>query len=115
MRRPSPGLEGESEPPASTGLREFEEQTALGELYLGALMQRQWRLSLGLALSFVGFLAVQPLLAWMWPTWGRLRLLGIPLAWIVLAVGSYFLLVWLGWLYVRRAGEVDDEFTDLLR
>jgi hypothetical protein len=32
----------------------------------------------------------------------------------VLGVGSYPLMVWLGGRYVRRAEEVDDEFTDLL-
>jgi hypothetical protein len=32
----------------------------------------------------------------------------------VLGVGSYPLMVWLGSRYVRRAEEVDDEFTDLL-
>jgi uncharacterized membrane protein (DUF485 family) len=107
-------LEGESENSASTGLLEFEEQTEVGELYLKALMRRQGRLSLGVALVFVGFLLVQPMLAWWWPSWGTLRIFGIPVAWLVLGVASYPLLIWLGSIYVRRAEEVDDEFTDLL-
>lgn len=107
--------EGEAEAPASTGLLEFEEQTEVGELYLRALMHRQGRLSIGIALAFVAFLLAQPLLAWWWPEWGRLEVFGLPVAWLVLAVVSYPLLVWLGSIYVRRAEEVDDEFTDLLR
>ncbi|MGC1185633.1 MAG: hypothetical protein WBA31_10870 [Candidatus Dormiibacterota bacterium] len=116
MSQQVPGTgEGEGDGFSSTGLLEFEEQTEVGELYLRALMHRQGRLSLGIALAFAGFLLLQPLLAWWWPEWGRLRLLGIPVSWLLLGVLSYPLLVWLGSIYVRRAEEVDDEFTDLLR
>lgn len=116
MAQHLPGaLEGDPEAPASTGLLEFEEQTEVGELYLRALMRRQWRLSLGVALAFAAFLLVQPLLAWWWPEWGSLKLLGLPVSWLVLGVGAYPLLIWLGSMYVRRAEEVDEEFTDLLR
>ena len=115
MSQPRSGaLEGEAENAASTGLLEFEEQTEVGELYLKALMRRQVRLSLGVAGAFVGFLLVQPLLAWWWAGWGVLRIFGIPVSWLVLGVASYPLLIWLGSIYVRRAEEVDDEFTDLL-
>jgi len=108
-------LQSEADPPPSTGLLEFEEQTEVGELYLKALVRRQRRLSLGVAAVFATFLLVQPLLAWWWPGWSRLRLVGIPVDWLVLGLGSYPLLIWLGSIYVRRAEEVDDEFTDLLR
>ncbi|MGH7643640.1 MAG: hypothetical protein ACRENX_11660 [Candidatus Dormibacteria bacterium] len=115
MSKPLPRTpEGEAELPTSTGLLEFEEQTEVGEVYLKALMRRQGRLSLGVALTFVGFLLVQPLLAFWWPEWGALRLFGIPVSWLVLGIASYPLLIWLGTIYVRRAEEVDDEFTDLL-
>ncbi|MGH7666011.1 MAG: hypothetical protein ACRENY_06555 [Candidatus Dormibacteria bacterium] len=116
MAQQLPGApEVEAEPPPSTGLLEFEEQTEVGELYLRALMRRQGRLSLSVAVAFAAFLMVQPLLAWLWPEWGQLQLGGIPLAWLVLGIASYPLLIWLGSIYVRRAEEVDDEFTDLLR
>lgn len=98
-----------------TGLRDLEEQTALGEFYLRALMRRQLRLSLGLALTFAAFLGVQPLLSWFWHPYTQLKLLGIPCSWLILGLLSYPLMIWLGSLYVRRAEEVDDEFTDLLR
>jgi uncharacterized membrane protein (DUF485 family) len=104
----------ESPGPAPTRLTEFEEQTEVGGLYLQALMRRQLRLSLTLALIFVAFLVAQPILSTVWPPWTALRLWGIPLPWLVLGVGSYPLMVWLGSRYVRRAEEVDDEFTDLL-
>lgn len=100
--------------PSPTRLLEFEEQTEVGSVYLQALMRRQLRLSLTIAGTFVAFLAVQPLISTLWPQWSRIRLVGLPLPWIVLAIGSYPLLIWLGRVYVRRAEEVDDEFTDLL-
>ena len=102
-------------PPASSGLREFSEQTEVGGVFLQALMRRQLRLSLGVALVFFAFLVAQPLLATLWHPWTQWRLLGVPVTWLVLGVLSYPLLVWLGRLYVRRAEEVDEEFTDLLR
>ncbi|MHB1526216.1 MAG: DUF485 domain-containing protein [Candidatus Dormibacteria bacterium] len=98
----------------SPRLKEFEEQTEVGGLYLQALMRRQLRLSLTLALTFVAFLGAQPLLSTFWPPWTEIKLLGVPVSWLVLGVGSYPLLVWLGSRYVRLAEEVDDEFTDLL-
>lgn len=104
---------------ASTGssprLREFSEQTEVGSVFLQALVRRQLRLSLTVAGAFVAFLAVQPLISEVWPAWGDLQLAGIPVTWLVLGVGSYPLLVWLGRRYVRRAEEIDNEFTDLLR
>ena len=101
--------------PASSGLREFSEQTEVGGVFLQALMRRQLRLSLGVAAVFFAFLGAQPLLSTVWKPWTRWQIAGIPLTWVVLGVLSYPLLVWLGRHYVRRAEEVDEEFTDLLR
>ena len=100
--------------PQPSRLLEFQEQTEVGGVYLQALMRRQLRLSLALALIFVAFLFVQPLISTWIPQWASLRLAGVPLPWLVLGIGSYPILIWLGSLYVRRAEEVDDEFTDLL-
>ncbi len=100
--------------PQASRLLEFEEQTAVGTLYLQALMRRQLRLSLTLAFIFVAYLFAQPLLSTWFPQWATVRVLGVPLPWLVLGVGSYPILIWLGSIYVRRAEEVDDEFTDLL-
>jgi putative solute:sodium symporter small subunit len=105
------GPEGEPQP---SRLLEFQEQTEVGSVYLQALMRRQLRLSLTLALIFVGFLFIQPLISTWIPQWAALRLGGVPLPWLILGIGSYPILIWLGLVYVRRAEEVDDEFTDLL-
>lgn len=111
----APAAEPGPPPSPSSGLREFSEQTEVGGVFLQALMRRQLRLSLTVAILFGAFLAVQPLASSLFPAWTRWVVLGIPVSWLLLGVGSYPLLIWLGRHYVRRAEEVDQEFTDLLR
>ena len=98
----------------SRGLRELEEQTPVGEIFLGALMRRQLSLSLRVAATLAVALGTQPLVAWVWPGYADIRLLGIPLPWLVLGVGSYPLLISLGLYYMRKADAIDEEFSDLL-
>jgi hypothetical protein len=96
-------------------LRELREQTQVGEVFLTALMRRQLRLSLAVALTFAVGLGLQPVLPVIWPQYGDATLLGLPLPWLALGVLTYPLLVVLGLLYVRRADGIDDDFTDLLQ
>jgi len=96
-------------------LRELEEQTPVGAIFLGALMRRQLRLSLLVACTLVAALGAQPLIAWLWPAYGDLTVLSIPLPWLVLGVASYPLMIALGLYYVRHAETIDDEFADLLQ
>ena len=95
-------------------LRDLEEQTPVGEIFLGALMRRQLVLSLRVALTLVVALGAQPLVAWLWPEYGTLRVFSIPLPWLVLGVGSYPLMIALGLFYVRHAETIDDEFAELI-
>ena len=113
MRGSSPGPRREREP-AGDRLRELREQTQVGAVFLGALMRRQLRLSLAVAATFVAVLGIQPVLPVLWPQYGAMTVLGLPLPWLVLGVLTYPVLVVLGLLYVRRADGVDDDFTDLL-
>jgi hypothetical protein len=96
------------------GLRDLEEQTPVGQIFLAAQVRRQLRLSLGVAATLVAVLGAQPLLAWIWPGYGLVLVFAIPLPWLVLGAGSYPLMVALGLYYVRKAEAIDDEFSDLL-
>ena len=96
-------------------LRDLEEQTPVGSVLLAALMRRQLRLSLGVAVAFAVLLAGQPLVAWLWPGYSDVRVLGIPLPWMLLAVLAFPAMVLLGLYYVRRAEAIDEEFSELLR
>jgi hypothetical protein len=95
-------------------LRDLEEQTPVGEIFLAALMRRQLALSLRVAVTLIAVLGAQPLLAWLWPAYGQLRVFAIPLPWLVLGAGSYPLMIALGLYYVRHAERVDEEFSELL-
>ncbi|MBV8195850.1 MAG: hypothetical protein JOY80_10025 [Candidatus Dormibacteraeota bacterium] len=113
-----PLLEEDEEAAAATRggeVRELEEHTDLGEIYLSALIRRHLRLSLITVAVFVVALCLQPLVATLWPVYGDLRLAGIPVSWIVLGIGSYPLMYLLAVNYTRRAEAIDDEFTHLFR
>jgi hypothetical protein len=96
-------------------LRELREQTLVGVIFLRALMRRQLRLSLAVAVACLVGLGIQPALPVIWPQYGDLTLLGLPLPWLVLGVLTYPVLVVLGLVYLRRAEGIDDDFTDLLQ
>jgi hypothetical protein len=95
-------------------LRELEEPTQVGEIFLGALMRRQLLLSLRVAITLVVVLGAQPMVAWLWPAYGQVLVFSIPLPWLVLGAASYPLLIALGLYYVRHAETIDDEFSELL-
>jgi hypothetical protein len=98
----------------SSELRELQEQTRVGEIFLGALMRRQLSLSLRVVATMAVVLGAQPVLAWFWPQYADVHVFSIPLPWLVLGVGSYPLLIALGLYYVRNAETIDDEFSELL-
>ncbi|HZV48373.1 MAG TPA: hypothetical protein VFD49_01215 [Candidatus Dormibacteraeota bacterium] len=102
-------------PPLTADLRELEEQTQVGEIFLSALLRRQLSLSLRVAVTLLVMLGLQPLVAWLVPAYASTDVLSIPLPWLVLGVGSYPVLIALGAYYVRHAERVDDEFSDLMR
>lgn len=103
-------------PPSAGWIQgEVEEQTAVGRVFLAALLRRQLRLSLIVAALLLALLLSQPLLAWVLPAYAAARLFGIPLPWVVLGALTYPLMTVLGLVYVRGAENTDDDFTDLLR
>jgi hypothetical protein len=93
---------------------EIDAQTRLGELYMTSLLRAQLRLAvrvLGLLAVLVGGL---PLLFWMLPDLGGLRVLRMPLAWGLLAFAVYPVMLALAWYYVRAAERNERDFTDVV-
>jgi hypothetical protein len=93
---------------------EIDAQTQLGEVYMRSLMRTQLRLAagvLGLLALTVGLL---PLLFVLVPATRTVHVLGLPLAWLLLGLVVYPLLVLLGWLYVRGAERNEQAFSDLV-
>lgn len=97
-------------------IHDLDEQTELGEVYLGSLLRSQRRWALGICalvaallmgLALVGALIGQSSL--------RARLFGIPLPWLILGFAIYPALIGIGWLAVRGSERSEEAFIDLVR
>lgn len=94
--------------------REVDQDTALGEIYLGSLLRDQLTLAGRTLGTLVVLLGALPAVFWRWPGLAEHRVAGVPLAWLLLGVGAYPLLVGLAWSHVRRAERTEDAFTELM-
>ncbi len=93
---------------------DIDDETPLGGVYLGSLLREQLLLAariLGLLVLTVGSL---PLVFFVAPGLDSVRVLGVPVAWLVLGVLVYPWLVLLGWRYVRRAERNERDFAELM-
>ncbi|MFR9800361.1 hypothetical protein ACL02U_31355 [Streptomyces sp. MS06] len=95
-----------------TAVRDIHEQTALGEVYVRALIRGQLRLGLLVCAAVCLPLAcLPPLLAYV-PALREGRLWGVGLPWLVLGPPVYALLVAAGACYVRRAERNERDFAE---
>ncbi|MCL8027467.1 hypothetical protein [Nocardioides bruguierae] len=100
--------------PPRARVHEVDAESRLGSLYLRALVREQWWLGLRtLALLMLG-LGTLPVLFFALPDLASVHVLGVGLAWWLLGVAPYPLLVALAWRHVRRAERNEDTFTALL-
>lgn len=100
--------------PRPTPLREIDEQTGVGAVYMRSLMRAQLRLAVLTLLVVLGTLAALPLVFLLAPAVREVTLLGIPVPWVVLGVLVYPLLLAAGGYYVRQAERTERDFADLL-
>lgn len=121
MSEPSPARVRVTGPPRRpTGRRrlpprrQIDDETQLGEIYLGSLLREQLRLA-GLALLAL-LLAVGslPALFFLAPGLAELRWFGVPLPWLLLGVAVYPFLALVGWRYVLAAERNEADFADLV-
>lgn len=94
--------------------REIDESTRLGEIYMGSLLREQGRLAIGVLVVLFGTLGALPLVFHLWPGLAAQRVLGLPLAWLLLGVLVYPFLLALGWGYVRAAERNERDFVHLV-
>lgn len=94
--------------------REIDAQTELGVLYLRSLVRAHLRLSGGILVLLAALLGSLPLVFAAVPAVFGQRVVGMPVAWVVLGFLVYPLLLGLGWAYVRRAERLDRSFTDMV-
>ncbi|GIH99335.1 hypothetical protein [Planobispora takensis] len=97
-----------------TASREIDEQTRLGEVYMRSLVRTQFRLAMFVCTVLGCVVGGLPLLFLLVPQLREVRMLGIPLPWVVLAGLIYPAFVLGAWLYVRQAERNERHFAELV-
>jgi len=97
-----------------TPAADIDEQTPLGGVYLGSLLRAQLGLAGRVLLALALTVGLLPLLFALVPGLASVRVLGLPLSWVVVGGLSYPWLLVLGWVYVRRAERHERDFAALL-
>jgi hypothetical protein len=96
-------------------VEEIDEQTRLGAVYMSSLIRSQRRLALIVCAWIALLLGGVALLGAYAPRLVAVRLLGIPLPWLVLGLFVYPALITLGWYTVRSAERTERDFLELVR
>lgn len=97
--------------PAASRAGEPLSDSALDAGRLAVLLRVHRRLALRtMATAFAGLFGLPFVLSWL-PDLTAVRLLGVPIVWLVLGVGVYPLLLLLGWRHTRQAERIDDELS----
>lgn len=98
----------------TTVVSELDAQSPIGEVYLRSLLRSQLRLALGIALLLVATIGLLPLLFAALPWLRRAELGDVRVAWLLLGVCCYPVLLGLALAYVRRAERNEQHFCDLV-
>ncbi|MEV5407825.1 hypothetical protein AB0K60_03155 [Thermopolyspora sp. NPDC052614] len=100
--------------PRHSPTREIDEQTQLGEVYMRSLVRTQLRLGLFVCTLLGCVVGGLPLLFLLVPGLRELKVLGLPLPWVLLGGLIYPLLVLGGYFYVRSAERNERDFAELV-
>jgi hypothetical protein len=96
-------------------VREIDEQTQLGDVYMSSLIRSQRRLALVVCAAITLLLVGTALVGAYAPRIVAIRVLGVPLPWLVLGFLIYPALIALGWYTVRSAERTERDFLQLVR
>ena len=94
--------------------QEIDESTGVGEVYMRSLIRSQLRAALTVVVTLLLSIGALPVVFLTVDASTTVRLLGIPLPWIVLGVVVYPFLGVIGWLFVRQAERAERDFADLV-
>ena len=101
--------------PNDDALQEIAEQTPYGEILLEDLVRRQLRLGISVAAAFLVMLFGLPLMNLLFPELVAMRVLGLPMSWLTLAVLVYPFVWTLAVYFVSTSKKYEDEFTELVK
>lgn len=94
--------------------RDIDEQTHVGEVYMGSLLRTQLRLAIGICLIFAVLLGGLPLLFTVEPGLADVDVVGVPLPWLLLGLLVHPALIAGAWFYVRRAERNEHDWVELV-
>jgi hypothetical protein len=100
--------------PPTARTSDIDAGTRLGGVYMRSLLREQLRLAVGVLSVLALTIGVLPLVFFLAPGLADVRLLGMPLGWVLLSIAVYPALLALGWAYVRRAERNERDFADLM-
>jgi hypothetical protein len=115
VRVTHPRTEAARRVPVRPPSRDIEEQTAIGEVYMLSLIRSQRRLAVTVCGTAGLLLLGTALLGAASARFATLRLVGVPLPWVVLGVLVYPVLIGLAAYAVRKSERNERAFTDLVR
>ena len=93
---------------------ELEEQTSWGTLLINDLVKRQFRTGIALAAVVLVVLGGLPLAFYLAPGFAGARVIGVPLAWFLLGILPFPLLLLVGLAYNRLAERHERDFVDMI-
>ena len=92
----------------------MNQQTGVGEVYTRSLLRTQLRLGLSVV-AVVGLgIGALPALFAVEPQLAAVRVLTVPLPWLLVGVAVYPLLVAVAWWHVRASERAERDFADLV-
>lgn len=101
--------------PLRAPVREIDEQTELGEVYMRSLVRSQRRLAVTVCGAIAVLLCGIALAGAVFPRFGSVHVLGLPLPWLLLGGLVYPALIALAAYAVRQAERNEAAFEDLVR
>ena len=101
-------------PARRPGTDDIDAGTRVGAILLESLLSAQRRLAAGVLAVVVVTLGSLPLLFHLFPDLAEVRVVGIPLAYLLLWLLVHPFLIGLGWFHLRRAEAHEEDFVELL-
>lgn len=101
--------------PQRPPVREIDEETRLGDVYMSSLIRSQRRLAITVCVGITVLLVGTALLGALAPGFADIRVFGVPLPWLVLGALVYPPLIALGWYTVRSSERTERDFMELIR
>ncbi len=94
--------------------REAAEDSDVGQVFVRSLIRSQLRLAVVVASGFLLVLAAYGSMVALVPQLAQMRILGIPVNWIILGAALYPVIGLSAWLYNRSAARNEARYRDLV-